>query len=77
MSSHFNDKHLSWCPVYKINGELQHNNYSVVEQGSVEPVLRDNSKDTRIPDSPPNGGIFWWPTKSSTMGKYSSYTIND
>lgn len=61
MSSHFNDKHLSWCPVYKIDGGLQHGNYSVVEEGNIEPHLRDNSKDTKIPESPPNGGIYGGP----------------
>jgi|APSaa5957512535_1039671.scaffolds.fasta_scaffold99513_2 hypothetical protein len=61
MSSHFDQKYMSWCPVYKTDGGLQHGNYSTVDSSSVPPELRDNSIDTKIPPSPPNGGIYGGP----------------
>ena len=65
MSTHFYQKHLSWCPVYKIDGNLQHGNYSTVESGTVSPELRDKDQNTRVPHPLPNGGIYGGPQSTA------------
>lgn len=65
MSSHFDQKHLSWCPVYKTDSGLQHGNYSTVDPSPVSPALRSKDKNTQIPPSPPNGGIFGGPQSTA------------
>ena len=57
MQSYLEDK-ISWCPVVKIDENLTKEHYSTVEPGKVPAVFRDYNPDSKIPPSPPNGGLF-------------------
>lgn len=52
------DDKKSWCPYIKASEKLKREHYSVVEPGSVPAVFRDYSSESKIPASPPNGGLF-------------------
>jgi len=51
---------LSWCPIVESTKQMKCH-YSTVEDGKVPPVFRDNGKDTKIPPSLPNGGVYGGP----------------
>ena len=55
---------LSWCPIIESTKKYPCL-AQTVEDGSVPPVFRDSSKDTKIPPSKPNGGIYAGPQSTN------------
>lgn len=57
------DNKISWCPVYNIDAKLENTHYNSLldNQHTVEPELRSHDNQSKIPDSPPNGGLYGGP----------------
>ena len=51
---------LSWCPIVESTKKLPCL-ATTVEDGPVPPVFRDNNRETKVPPSKPNGGIYGGP----------------